>query len=191
MPTYPIRARLPAGYAMQIGRVITRWSLLELTLRQTAYALIQVDPKIGRLMVRDQRASDWVETLGDAMSVRGLTTTIDLKELRAGLQTLGTYRDKLGHGIWLKHTATAEPVLQETRGNYQDPRNGKMKARINPRGITAGIETMRAWVTGIENATKLLRKLGREIDAQLRTSPCRCCGQPLPATNRKRRSREQ
>ncbi len=173
MPTYPIRARLPASYVMQIGRVITRWSLLELTLRQTAYALIQVDPKIGRLMVREPAAGAFVTMLADAMAVRGLTTTVDMKALRKGLVTLEDYRNKLAHGIWVKHSATAEPVLQETRDNSPDQSGGYPKARINPRAVTISVETMKAWVTGIENATELIRQLGREIDAQLLSLSCR------------------
>ena len=56
MATYPVRDKLPISHTTEIGRIITRWAFLEWLLRQIAYLLLDLNPKAGRLAVRDPRA---------------------------------------------------------------------------------------------------------------------------------------
>lgn len=180
MPTYPMRTRLPGAYSQQIGRIITRWAYLESRLRQVSCILLRINPPIARLMIRELRASDYITMLEDAMSVFHLSTSVNLKTLRSGLQTLESNRDKLAHGIWVKHDKTSTPVLQDLSAKHPAGPYQGQKARINPKAVALTIENLRAWATGIATASKLIQKIGREINAQLRASPCKCCGQRPP-----------
>jgi len=179
MGVYSVRTRLPAAHTAQIGRFITRWAFLESKLRQVSYTMLQLSPKIGRLLVREPRAVDYVTMLEDAMSVMGLTTSIDLKNLKSGLGTLESFRDKLAHGVWVRHTKTAIPVLQDFSGKHPAGPEQGQKARIHPKGTAITATNIKDWATGTTNASKLILKWRAEILRQLRASPCRCCGQPL------------
>ena len=138
MRTYPTRARLPAPYSAHIGRVVTRWSLLHATLRQVGYALLQVNPKLGRVMVQEPRVADHVTMIEDAMTVLSLKTSVDTKELKKGLKTLDEIRNKLAHGVWVRHSQTSVPVLQDTRGTSVTEGGKPIKAKINPKESSIG-----------------------------------------------------
>jgi len=181
MPTYPTRARLPASYSANVGRIITRWALLEATLRQVGYGLLLLDPKLGRLMIQEPRIESYVTMIEDVMIVLRFKTSVDTKDLKRGLKTLDEIRNKLAHGVWVRHARTSIPVLQDTKGTSATDTGQPIKARINPKALAVTPDNFRARIIGIKNATKIIRQLGREIERQLRSLPCRCCGQPLPA----------
>jgi hypothetical protein len=179
MPIYPARARLPATYSAHIGRIVTRWAHLEANLRQVGYSLLQINPKLGRLVMREPRIADHLTMIEDAIGVIGFTIKTDFKKLKIALRSMEACRDKLAHGVWINHPDNATPILQDTKGASTE--GGKStKARINPKGVIVTVTEMQEWARSIAYATNLIRDLGLEIEAQWRSSPCRCCGQPLP-----------
>ena len=133
MPTYPVRYRLPVSYSTEIGRIITRWAFLEFRLKETAYMLLGVDPKVGRIAIREPRITDYIDMIQDLMHLKSITATADLKKLRKSLEKIQSFRDKLAHGIWMKHDTTKLPVLQVVKGSYiSNPEGKKTKAKIDP-----------------------------------------------------------
>ena len=118
MAVYPARYRLPVSYSTEIGRIITRWAYLEAVLRTTAYLILRVGAKHGRVAVREPRVVDYVTMLQDLMHLESLKTRVDLKTLKKSLEEIEALRHKLAHGIWLKHPSTKLPVLQIVKGSY-------------------------------------------------------------------------
>ncbi len=168
MPEYPIRYRLPVPYSTEIGRIITRWAFLEYRLKETTYMLIDVDPKVGRIAIREPRTTDYIDMIRDLMALKSLTTTVDLKKLRKTLEEIQIFRDKLAHGIWAKHDSTKLPVLQVTKGSYAlKPGDQKTKARIEPLALVVRLTDLKAARRNIERTTITINKWNRDLSEQI------------------------
>lgn len=153
MYNFSVWERLPAEHSRQIGRIITRWAYLEWHLRQIVYQLLPVDPKAGRLVVREPRVTDAVTMISDLAEMRGVHLQKDFKKLNTELQRLVTHRDRIAHGIWLKNRDNKIPILQVTKGSWQpDPNNPPIKRVIKPEGIPLSIKDLRVLVDQIEIA---------------------------------------
>lgn len=173
MPEYPIRYRLPTQYSTDIGRIITRWAFLEYRLKETAYMVLGIGPKIGRISVREPRVTDYVVMLQDLMLLKSLKTSVDLKKLRRKLETVQAFRDKLAHGIWVKHATTNLPVLQVIKGSYLPPHRGaiKVKARIDPLAAKVHLQGLKAIVHDIETTTVTINQWKRDLAEQIAEQP--------------------
>ncbi len=168
MPAYPIRYRLPVSYSTEIGRIITRWAFLEYRLKETTYMLLDVDPKIGRIAIREPRTTGYIDMIQDLMALESLTTTVDLKKLRKTLEEIQIFRDKLAHGIWAKHDTTKLPVLQVTKVSYAlKPGDQKTKARIEPLALLVRLTDLKASRRNIEHTTVTINKWKRDLSEQL------------------------
>ena len=170
MPTYPIRYRLPVAYSTEIGRIIPRWAFLEYRLKETAYMVLGVDYKVGRVAMREPRTAEYVDMIRDLMSLKSLTTSVDLKELRKTLEKLQPFRDKLAHGIWVRHDTTKLPVLQVTKGSYVLETAGpktKAKAKIEPLALAVRLADLKTCRRDIEGATVTINQWKRDLGAQL------------------------
>ena len=168
MPVYPIRYRLPVSYSTEIGRIITRWAFLEYRLKETAYMLLNVDPKVGRVAIKEPRITDYVGMLQDLMLLKSLTTGVDLKKLRKKLEATQSFRDKLAHGVWVKHDTTNLPVIQVIKGSYlSKPGGKKTKARIDPLAAAVRLKDLKDTVRDIESATVTINRWKRDLSEQL------------------------
>lgn len=183
---FPTRQRLPVAYNTEIGRIITRWAFLEWRLRETTYTLLQVGHKQGRIAIREPRIVDHITMIEDLMRVQAVTTQLDLKAFRSSLRDMESFRDRLAHGVWVKHTDTNTPVLQVVKGSYQDGAvKGPIKARLYPRAVTITLQNLKDLVGGIEQATKAVTMLRREIATQLHTPLHKSRALRLPGRKRK------
>lgn len=70
MGIYLVRYRLPTKYSTAIGRMITRFAALESALRNLIYALLELDPKMGRVAVRNPRIEESFTMIRDLMGLR-------------------------------------------------------------------------------------------------------------------------
>ena len=166
--TYPVRLRLPVDYSTEIGRIITRWALLESRLRDTTHTLVDCGPKIGRLAVLEPRAQDYITMIQDICKVLKITTTFDFKDTRKRIEEIKFYRDAIANGIWLKHEGTKLPVLRVVRGKYQLPGSGKsFKARIDPQSLVIDLPTMKQLRKGIEMMIVRVDRFRREVKAEI------------------------
>lgn len=180
MPDYPLILNLPDGHYREIGRVVTRWAVLEWRLRRVAYLLLGIGPKEGRVAVRDPRAVDYVTMIRNLMTARGLKIEFDWKTLNTWLESQGNMRDRLAHGIWLKMPEQTHPVLQLTKGTFE-LEHGKpaVKAVITPGGVPVEASELRKLADYIDTTTTLIEHLENLIAAALAPSPDKP-GAPAP-----------
>ena len=102
------------------------------------------------------------------MRLRGFKTSVDLKALRKDCRLLEEFRDKIAHGLWVRHGGTKAPILQVTAGSYaRTPGGESVKARIDPQAINVSKEAFATYATGITNAIRGAWKLHRELEVQL------------------------
>lgn len=188
--THPVRRRLPRNYSTEIGRVIARWALFESRLRALAYLLLDVSPERGRVAVRGGRVADYLTMLEDLMQLRGVAVTVRTKALKRPLTEVETFRDKLAHGVWLRHPRTRTPVLQVTKGDLPDPA-ALRGAQGQPTAVTLG--DLRRYVRTIDAAIRIADRLRAELMRQTRVAapPRRRRRPPQSARRRGRRLRPQ
>lgn len=166
MPTFPLWVRLPGAYNAAIGRMVSRFAVVESALRQMIYALLEVEPKYGRVAVRNPRVDDSFTMIEDLMSLRGFKTSLDMKELRRLCKQLEQFRDKVAHGVWARHTGSKLPVLQVTAGNYQDEAGRAVKARIVPRAVGIAVKDFKSFTDGAVEMVAILKTLAGELQVQ-------------------------
>ena len=166
--TYPVRLRLPVSYSTEIGRIITRWAILEWRLRETAYLLLDLDPKLGRLAVREPRVTDYVTMIEDICRVTDIPVTTNFKDTRKLLTEYKGYRDAIAHGIWLKHSETKAPTLQVIAGSYPvETGGGKVKARIHPQAVAMDLPTLKQIRKAIEIMVVRIERLRGQVQVTL------------------------
>ncbi len=165
MRTLPIARKLPRAIAYDIGRVTYAYSLLEHILRTTVYLLIEVDPKQGRLAVKDARGKEMVDLIRDLMYLDGERPAKEWwEDLRDAVESVRTERDQYAHGIWLHDRKTKQFLLRVTRGNWQPKgRNRKVSRRILPEGVPYSAADFRALL----KKTTELDPVGRTTGAGL------------------------
>ena len=101
------------------------------------------------------------------MALRSFTTTLDLKLLTTECQKLERFRDKVAHGVWVKHPKSDLPILQVTAGSYAETPGGKsVKGRIRPLALQITLDNFRAHTRGIDFALKAVKQLARELGTQ-------------------------
>lgn len=172
MPTYQVLRRIPSAHSKEIGRIITRWAFLEWRLKNVAYALLNVTPKQGRVAVREPRATNYVDMLRDLLHLAGIQVSVDLVDYQKLLEVLAGHRDRLAHGIWLKHPDFKDPVLQLVKGKWQpNPQKPKAKRVIDPEGALIQAEELRQFVPLIDQAAKVAGQLEIQVSVALRKLP--------------------
>ena len=167
MPTYPVIYRLPTQYSTSIGRVVTRFSALESALRNLIYALLELEPKMGRVAVKNPRIDESFTMIQDLMGLRSFTTTLDIKSMASDCKKLEQFRDKIAHGVWVKHSKSDVPILQVTAGRHPEKPGGKAtKGRIRPAAFEVTPENFRSHARGIDIAFKAVKQLAYELGVQ-------------------------
>ena len=136
------------------------------------YLLLDIDPKRGRLAVREPRATDRLIVIKDLINLSNITVTLDLTSLSTSLAKVQSERDRLAHGIWLRDQSTNEILLRVTKGTLQTAkgRREKTKRVISPEGIIFGVSECRKLTEDIREAAETIELLGFEIDEALRAS---------------------
>ena len=134
MQKLPVVTDLPDDMMRAIGRVIVEYAMLELQLSRVIYDLLKVDPKAGRLAVREPRATDRLEVIFDLADLRGLDLEHEKPIFRKAIQTCVTERDRIAHGVWVRGTKTNELMLRLTKGSWQPVKGqrGKTKRLVTP-----------------------------------------------------------
>jgi hypothetical protein len=156
---------LPASLLREIGRVITAHSVVELYLNNIVYDLIGLDPTIGRLAVREPRAADRVDLIAKLMTLKGFTTTIDMKELRKTIDKCTTERDQLAHGVWGPNPRTGVLHLRLVRGTQEIEKGRHVSRIISPVGLPLTADDCAAIRRRIREVIVLLSRLHGEIRA--------------------------
>lgn len=167
MKTVPVRYRLPVSYSTQIGRFITRWAYFEWLLKETAYSLLQIDPKIGRLTIKETGVVSYLTMLEDIARLKGVQVSVNWTKLRSILQEIESFRNKLVHGIWLRDPSTKTPVLQQVQGSYKAESGKKpVKAKIKPLGVKVSLKQLKIAIAGIDRANNIIHDMKHKIERQ-------------------------
>ena len=155
MGTYPVRRKLPVAYSTEIGRIITRFAFLETQLRNITYHLLDISPKQGRVAVRQFRVADQITIIEDLAKLAKIDLKVTWKNLKQPCKEAESYRDRLAHGVWLKHSETETPVLQDFSTAYV--RNGApRKPKIYPLAVPVQLEHLKNITSNIEQLSDLL-----------------------------------
>jgi hypothetical protein len=166
MRTYPARYRLPQKHCTEIGRIISRFAVLESRLAKCAYVLLSVSPKAGRVAVRVGRVESALTVIEDLLHIAGLTVQSDIKKWKTPFKKLEVARDLMAHGVWVRNDADSIPVVQFASGSYsEEPGGPSIRARINPQGVKVPVQYLRDVVRHIDAAVKAVDQLGAQIDA--------------------------
>jgi hypothetical protein len=167
MGTYPIWYRLPTKYSAAIGRLVSRFATLENTIRQLTYALLEIDPKMGRTAVRSARVEDAITMIEDLMALKGFKTSLNLKAMKNDCKAIERMRDQVAHGVWVKHANSDQPVLQGVTGKHNPIQGGKpVKAKINPVAYNVTPTTLDTFSTGVDRLMQAFKQLARECKNQ-------------------------
>jgi len=171
MGKYPVIRKLPAAHCREIGKIITRWAFLEWRLKNTGYLLLNIGPKHGRVAVRELRVCDHLTMIQDLMEINDVSVSgFDFAKFRKLLETVGNHRDRLAHGIWIKHPDHRSPILQLTKSSYLLPTKGKTKRIIKPEGVSIDLAGLREFVPIVDMTVKYGDILERLIRAALASS---------------------
>ncbi len=157
--------RISNAYAGGIGRVISRWGYLEWLLTDITHRVLGMGPKQGRLVVRDARAYERIETIDTLMRLRQLKTNVNLRELASDLKSAESDRNLLAHGMWIKHPRTGRLHVWFIRGAWRpDPKKPKVSRKIKPEAVRKAPADLRACYREIDRLIGELKKLRAEVE---------------------------
>jgi hypothetical protein len=191
MREVPVTTDLPAALFREIGRVIVAYAKLEHRLSAMLYVLLGVDPKRGRLAVREPRATDRVEVIRDLIQVGKIDVATDMKLLADAVDQAQRERDQLAHGIWLHDPVTKATWLRLTKGSWQPIKGqrGKTKRVVMPQSIRFDVPECRELRKLISETATMITLLGNEVDSALAASRKKPSAQHQPARRHRDRSR--
>lgn len=170
MGSFPVRDKLPVKYSTEIGRIITRWSMIEWHLKRLAYDVLKTDPKSGRVAVREPRVGEYITMIEDLLSIRGIKTEIDWKGIKKELEDIESFRNKIAHGIWVTHHRTKNPILQETKGKHPGEKDAtQKKARVNPKALNITLNNLQDYRRRVDAANHHLRLIRDGLYSELKT----------------------
>jgi hypothetical protein len=154
--------KLPTYLTREIGRVIVRWAYFEHCIQEMNWGAMNVTHEVGRIAVREPRATDRLEMLGDLITLRGAEMDWTLhKSIMKRAEPLLAMRDLLAHAIWGQHEQTKEWVIQKTKGKW--PKNldplieGSRK--ITPESMPMSADTLKSVVSDIDVLIEDLKRL--------------------------------
>jgi hypothetical protein len=181
----PIVTDLPASIVREIGRVVVLHSYLEHVLGRIIYDILDIDPKIGRTVIREPRGGEVFDMIRDLAQIKGLELSDEYNAIREGIEAAKTQRDQVGHGVWLRDRDTGHLFLRIIKGSWQpkSKMRGKIKRRISPEGQEYGTPELRSTIELIEETIEAVNRLHDDLKSALRSLPgkrARQSAQPSP-----------
>jgi hypothetical protein len=172
MRELPVITDIPSRVYREIGRAIVLHAFLEYILGRTVYDLLEINPKQGRIAVREPRGQEVYDMIKDLAHVRGIDLSTEYDVIRQAIEGAKTQRDQLGHGIWLRDPETKRLFLRVLRGTWQrDPKmKGKVKRRISPEGQEYGLPELRSLIEQIEATIDAINGLRADLLSKLKPS---------------------
>ncbi|MCI5112069.1 MAG: hypothetical protein MRY75_16075 [Marivita sp.] len=172
MQEMPVVTDLPDDMLTAIGQVIVEYAFLELQLSRIIYDLLAVDPKAGRLAVREPRASDRLDVIFDLCALRGVSIEEEKNPLKKALEFSVSQRDRIAHGIWVFDEESGDHMLRITRGSWpKSPGEKRRRKRIvEPEAVTLTPQNIFDIAVTINHASRYAVQMREEIQAQLRSS---------------------
>lgn len=178
---------LPDEIANLVGQIIIAHAKLEHKLTTMIGLILQLDKAEMRLTIKEPRTYERLDMIIDLLALKAIEFSEDTREFRKSLETANNRRDRLPHGIWLKHPETGDFYLRVTKGHWPQEKlakntSGRLKRVIYPEPHAYGCEELEGDLGIVLGALDQIDKLGAELDYFLATSPERF-QQPLPPIN--------
>lgn len=158
-----IRKTIPAFVARKVGQIITSYAYLDYSLRTLVRRLSGVSETVGRLAVRDPRASEKLQLVRDLLFLRG--TVIDdrkFKVLHAGISEVERLRDLIAHGIWTEHDGEWSVIAFKGRVDDQTIHPTERKREIRPetfsvthQGLANTLQSVQNLIASVESLEKI------------------------------------
>jgi len=169
---YPVRRKLPVAYSTAIGRIITRFALMESLIRTLTYTVLGIGDVQGRVAIRQRRVADDLTTIQDLAKLAKIDLEVDWVDLKKAAKKVESYRDRLAHGVWLKHDATDLPVLQDFSAAYTRGATAPQKPKLTPLAVPIRIDQLRNISANIEQLIDIFNLLyHRAVRKTQKTSP--------------------
>ena len=163
----PIKG-IPQEYASSVGDIVTRWSYIESTLRDTAYAILGIGPKEGRIAVREPRAKEYVLMLKELVELKKIKLSGDLKKLADSIEDFNRLRDWLAHSVWV--TMDDNVYLQVISGKWRPPKSHKsVSRRITPQGVLMRPEELTELIDLLKSLTASVESMRNQVKASLKS----------------------
>ena len=159
MKSLPMRERLPVAYSTEIGRIITRWALVEHWTRKIVYLLLNLSDEAGRIAVRSGRIGDMITLITDLTELNRIKTGVNWKNLKKDLQRSESFRNRLAHGIWAKSEESNVPILQDLSAAHVESDINLRKAKIYPIAVPIRLEQLKNISNEIEEEAIYLKKI--------------------------------
>lgn len=160
---------LPTSIAASLGRMIARYSQLELDLSLTLYALAGVEGKIGRVVIGNPRPVNMLSRMQELAEVLGLDLSpFPWSTFKGELQELKTGRDKFAHSVWAYDSSLKQYLVFVTSGKWSQGSGPPSRSRkIYPEGMITTAADLKALRTDIEKGIKQAAVLNRFVTIAL------------------------
>lgn len=181
--TLPHLEKLPDEFLRAIGDISVAWSLQELALRRTIFAMLKLSEARGRTAVRTPRGREMVEMIQELALIDGFTVNTSGLKL---IDQVESRRNLVVHGIWFDG-GNGKVLLQDMQGSW--PKTAKrpaFKKRILPAGVPITADDLIDLAAAIRTLTLNTYDVAQAIAKRLATSQ-----QTHPAPSRALASRAQ
>jgi hypothetical protein len=143
MQTLPIRVHLPAAWLKEIGQIITFYSFYEYGLRRAIYLVLGINPKQGRIAVRELRGQEQVDMLANLLMLADIKPPTDLKTIERLTKSYNAERDRLAHCIWMFDARFPKSFYALNTRSTWKPEGVKIPRSIHPEGIYYSLDRLR------------------------------------------------
>lgn len=176
MTKKPMKVReakgLPNDIAASLGRMISRFSLLEIILSRIMYDLAGVGPKVGRVAMGAPRVGDYPRRMQQLAEILDIDLSpFPWNEYKKTLENLKVERDVFAHSVWLVNLETGKHIIQETSGVWpaSPPNTKPLSKKIMPQGRVVTPDDLRKLRKDIDMAIEQARSLRRFVAMMLQT----------------------
>lgn len=142
-------------------------------LTNLASLILQLSKTEARIALRQPRAVDRLDMALDLFAIKAIPITVDVDVLRELIQQCTSERDRVAHGVWLRHPETSELYLRIARGNWPKnmTRGEKISRAVFPQSLPYGKDDCLKSVDKTEKALSMVNYLGEALDHALMTFP--------------------
>lgn len=184
-----VRRRLPTRYYTEIGRIITRWAIIEDVLEGLVFHALWISEEQGRLVLRGQRATERLLLLQTLLRFQGIAANIDWGTARNHLDQMETLRDRLAHNIWIRRPDTDVPVMRDLSGAYIKDLPQGHKPKLLPLSVRVPFAFLQNMRRSMDQLIKQLIRFDADVFAALTLQHTRGkLRQPRPSGVRRRKT---
>jgi hypothetical protein len=151
--------------------VIVSFARLEWLVDRLVYFVLDIDDKLGRLVVRDQDGAEQFKLLCRLLRLKGIETKTELNPIATAIRSCQSQRNDIAHSVWVVSPFTRNFMICLFRGEWSKDDDVEVKSRkLNPEGRAYPIEEAISLVSLIEGTITSLEALYSELCEIPRTS---------------------